>query len=342
MKKVLIIGNMGYIGPVLTKHLADSNNSYDIRGYDLGLFGHCLMGANELPERYLTKQYFGDVRNFHYEILNGIDSVIYLAAISNDPMGKEFESITHEINHKSAFFIAEESKKRGVKNFVFASSCSVYGAGGDSAKTESDNLNPLSAYAISKVEAEKSLQPLADSNFTITCLRFATACGASPRLRLDLILNDFVATSVLKGKINILSDGTPLRPLIHVKDMSRAIEWGIQRKKEEGGNFLIINTGSNDWNFSVLELAEEVSKTLGGIQISINKDAAPDKRSYKVNFDYFMNLSGEFSPKEKIGNSIQELFLQIKDSQFQTDNFYQSDYIRLNVLRKMVQKGVIK
>ncbi|MCW7472049.1 NAD-dependent epimerase [Leptospira levettii] len=342
MKKILLIGNMGYIGPVLLKHLVNSKNDYEIYGYDLGLFGHCLFNADEHPEYYLKQQYYGDVRKFEYEILNGFNAVVYLAAISNDPMGKEFEKITHEINHNSASKIAEEAKKRGVKSFIFASSCSVYGEGGEFAKVESDELNPLSAYAISKVEAEKSLKHLADSNFTVTCLRFATACGASPRLRLDLILNDFVANSILNKKIQILSDGTPLRPLINVKDMSRAMEWGIQRSNVEGGEYLVINTGANDWNFSVLELAEEVSKILGGVQISINKDAAPDKRSYKVNFDLFNKLSGEYSLKEKIEDTIQELAKQIIDSNFRIQDFYRSDLIRLNVLRKMINKGVMK
>ncbi len=333
---------MGYIGPVLTSHLSKSINQYDIRGFDLSLFGHCLIGANFLPERYLTKQYFGDVRQMDYKILEDIDTVVYLAAISNDPMGKEFEKITFEINQYSAINVALEAKKHGVRNFIFASSCSVYGAGGDSAKQEADSLNPLSAYAISKVEGEKGLQKLSGSDFQITCLRFATACGASPRLRLDLILNDFVTTAFTKNEIQILSDGTPLRPLIHVKDMSRAIEWAIQRKREEGGDYLVVNTGSNDWNFTVKELADKVSEIFGGIKVQINTNAAPDKRSYKVNFDLFRSLAPNHYPIETVEGSIIELRNLLEKINFHDQDFYKSDYIRLNVLRKMVSIGVIE
>jgi nucleoside-diphosphate-sugar epimerase len=341
IKRILVIGNMGYVGPVLVKHLWESNANYDIRGYDQGLFAHCLLGVDELPERYLVNQYFGDVRQFNIAVLDEIDAIVYLAAISNDPMGKEFETLTHDINHLCALKIANEAKKKGVQKFIFASSCSVYGAGGESAKVESDTVNPLSAYAKSKVDAETSLSSLANSDFVITCLRFATACGISPRLRLDLILNDFVATAILKKQINILSDGTPLRPLIHVKDMARAIEWSIQRDRNNGGEFVIVNVGSNDWNFSVLELAEEVSKCLGGVKIIVNKEAPPDKRSYRVNFNLYKSLAGEFVLVEKIQNTILDIAKQINQSNFQMEDFYNSDFIRLNVLRKMVRKGLI-
>ncbi|MCW7482122.1 NAD-dependent epimerase/dehydratase family protein [Leptospira kanakyensis] len=340
--KTLIVGNMGYIGPVLLKQLSESKNAFDLDGFDLSLFGHCLLGANHLPERLLKKQHFGDVRHFPYHILKDYDSVVYLAAISNDPMGKEFEMITDEINKEAAFNIAKEAKLKGVKSFVFASSCSVYGAGGENAKTESDKLNPLSAYAISKVEAEYKLQELSDKDFLVTCLRFATACGTSPRLRLDLILNDFVATALLKNQIDILSDGTPLRPLIHVRDMSRAIEWAIQRNEQNGGKFLVVNTGSNEWNFTVKELAEIVSRVFGGVSIQINTNAPPDKRSYKVNFDYFKSLAPEYYPIETIENTVRELKVYLESYNFSDSDFYKSDFIRLNVLRKMINLGVMQ
>src|SRR5207253_4967291 len=143
---------------------------------------------------------------------------------------------------------------------------------------------PLTAYARSKVGCEQGLAPLADARFKITCLRFATACGMSDRLRLDLVVNDFVASAVASKKITILSDGTPWRPLIHVRDMARAIDWAFGRKPEAGGNFLVVNTGSDSWNYQVRNLAEAVSEIIPGIEVSINKAAPPDKRSYKVDF----------------------------------------------------------
>ena len=203
-------------------------------------------------------------------------------------MGNAYEKPTLDINFKAAIDIAKKAKGEGVKHFVFASSCSVYGSADTEPRTETSEVNPLTAYAKSKVYAENDLQPLADKNFQITCLRFATACGYSDRLRLDLVLNDFVACAIADKKITILSDGTPWRPLIHVKDMARAMDWAIQRN--EGGDYLIINTGSNEWNYQVKELAAAVQRFFTDVEVNINVNAQPDKRSYKVNFDLYEKL----------------------------------------------------
>jgi nucleoside-diphosphate-sugar epimerase len=209
--KILVTGNMGYIGPVLVKHLKRNYPEIGIVGYDIGYFANCLTHAGVLPEVYVDTQIFGDIRNFPEHLLQGIDVVVNLAAISNDPMGKKFEEITMDINHRSGIKLAKMAKKAGVSHFVFASSCSMYGAADDFPKTETSELNPLTAYAKSKVFSENDLMPLADENFVVTCLRFGTACGFSPRLRLDLVLNDFVAGAIVLKEISILSNGTPWR-----------------------------------------------------------------------------------------------------------------------------------
>ena len=227
--KVLVVGNMGYVGPVVTRHLRLAYPHANLIGFDAGLFAHCLVGPSPVPEIYLDRQVFGDVRNIDKNVFQGVDAVVNLAAISNDPMGNQFEEATLAINYKAAVELAATAKRAGVRSYVFASSCSVYGCAEEGAKQESSTLDPLTAYARSKVMAEKELIPMADDRFTVTCLRFATACGMSDRLRLDLVLNDFVAGALTQKKIVVMSDGTPWRPLINVKDMARAIDWAIGR-----------------------------------------------------------------------------------------------------------------
>src|SRR5581483_1059581 len=180
------------------------------------------------------------------------------AALSNDPMGNRYEEVTLEINYRASVELARRAKRAGVRSFAFASSCSVYGTADSGPRNEKSEVNPLTAYARSKVMTEADLERLADDSFTVTALRFATACGMSDRLRLDLVLNDFVAGAVASGKITILSDGTPWRPLINVEDMARAFEWAVGRPSTNGGSFVVVNTGSNRWNYQVRDLAEAV------------------------------------------------------------------------------------
>lgn len=337
--KVFITGNLGYIGPILIRHLKEAYSNIQLFGFDTGYFATSLIENEYLPEIYLDAQYFGDVRRFPENLLEGMDAVIYLSAISNDPMGKTFEKVTYDINADSAIQFASKAKARGVSRFIFASSCSIYGYAEGEARDENSSLNPLTAYAISKVNAEKGLQPLADNNFIITAHRFATACGYSPRLRLDLVLNDFVASAITTQKIEILSDGTPWRPLIHVKDMARAMEWSLLRTKEQGGTFLAINTGSNAWNYQVKELAEAVAKIISGTSISINPNAQPDKRSYKVSFNQFEKLAPNHKPKLSLEEAIQDLYEGLKKANFQDKNFRQSIYMRLNKLNQLKNSG---
>jgi nucleoside-diphosphate-sugar epimerase len=197
---------------------------------------------------------------------------------------------------------------------------------------ESSPLNPLTAYAKSKVYAERELEPLANGDFRITCLRFATACGMSERLRLDLVLNDFVASAVASGKITILSDGTPWRPLIHIKDMARAIDWGVGRPLGAGGPFLVVNAGKNEWNYQVRDLAESVAKIIPGTDVSINRDALPDKRSYRVNFDLFRSLAPDHQPLYDLDTTIRELREGLEAMTFREQNFRNTNFMRLKII----------
>ncbi|MCC6208471.1 MAG: SDR family oxidoreductase [Gammaproteobacteria bacterium] len=336
---ILITGNMGYVGPAVVKQLRSSYPDARLLGVDLGYFAHCLTAADTLPECGLDVQYFMDVRDVSVEMLSGVDAIVHLAAISNDPMGNAFEEVTLEINHRATVALAEKAKKAGVRRFVFASSCSVYGFAEGGARAEDAELNPLTAYAKSKVYSERDLKELCGESFVVTSLRFATACGMSQRLRLDLVLNDFVANAVATKKIVILSDGTPWRPLITVQDMARAIDWAATRPADNGGNFIALNVGSNTWNYQVRALAEAVAQEIPGVEVSINKDAAPDKRSYQVNFDLFSRLAPGYCPKVDLRGAITGLKEGLMAMHFKDANFRQSSFMRLKVLQEHLDSG---
>lgn len=332
---------MGYIGPVLTSYLRSNYPDIKIYGVDLGFFGQCLTGAPVIPESRVDVQYISDVRSQSIEFLRDIDAVIHLAAISNDPMGNAFEAVTAEINYQASVDMAKQAKQAGVNSFVFASSCSVYGYAEGDARDENSDLNPLTAYAKSKINTEKTIKDLADENFVITSLRFPTACGMSDRLRLDLVLNDFVASAVASKKITILSDGTPWRPLIDVKDMSRAMDWGINRTSEVGGSFLAINVGRTEWNYQVKDLAERVKKVMPEVEIEINTEAQPDKRSYRVDFSLYKKLAPDHQPQVDLMQTINELKDGLEKMKFNDDNFRESEYIRLKVLSRLREDGLL-
>lgn len=332
---------MGYVGPSVVDQLRRSYPGSTLVGFDIGYFGNCITNPEMLPESRMDIQYFGDIRKFPEEILKDVDAVVHLAGISNDPIGNRFEEVTLDINYWASIELAKMAKRSGVKSFVFASSCSMYGAAEDSARTEKSPLNPLTAYAKSKVMTEEGLQPLAGEGFKVTSLRFSTACGWSDRLRLDLVLNDFVAGAVASGRITILSDGTPWRPLINVKDMARAIDWAIAREVSKGGEFLAVNVGSDEWNYQVKELADAVARVIPGVDVSINKDAQPDKRSYRVNFDLFRQLAPEYQPRVSLTDSIKELKKGLESIGFKNEEFRESRHMRLKVLTELQEKGLL-
>jgi len=338
--KILITGNLGYVGSELVKTIRRTYPSATIIGYDSGFFAKQLTNVFYSPDIYIDKQIYGDVRDFPKELLEDVDTVVQLAAVSNDPIGNKFEKATFEINHEAVVDIAGKAKAMGVKNLVFASSCSVYGFAEEDARIESSSLNPLTAYAKSKVASENDLKLLADDNFKITCLRFATACGMSDRLRLDLVLNDFVAGAMSSDEITILSDGTPWRPLINVRDMGRAIIWAHERKPESDGNFLITNTGSNIWNYQIKELAYAIKELLPEVKVSINKDAQPDKRSYKVSFDLFKRLAPDYQPQYSLEDTIKDLVDGLTQINFKDKNFRQSRLMRLVVVNELLSNGI--
>lgn len=338
---ILITGNMGYVGPLVMARLRAAYPDAQLIGLDCGYYAHCLTGAPVFPEVRLDRQYFMDVRDVDAATLRGVDAIVHLAAISNDPMGKAFEEVTLDVNYRATVALARQAKAAGVRHFVFASSCSVYGFAEGGARSEQSEVSPLTAYARSKVFSERDLAGMADQNFTVTSLRFATACGMSDRLRLDLVLNDFVACAVSTGKITILSDGTPWRPLIHVADMARAIDWAIQREAHSEGPFLAVNVGSNEWNYQVKDLAAAVAAQIPGAEVAINKDAAPDKRSYQVDFGLFRELAPEHQPQVDLDSAVTGLRDGLESMGFADDDFRNSSSMRLRVLTQLREKGYL-
>jgi len=337
--RILVTGNMGYVGPGVVAQLRIAYPQAEIIGLDSGYFGHCLTTAEMFPERKLSAQWYCDLRDLVSSQLDGVDAVVNLAAISNDPMGKAYEQVTDEVNHLAGVRLAHIARDAGVNNFVFASSCSVYGFAEGDARDETSELNPLTAYAHSKIDTENDLEPLATDDFRVTCLRFPTACGMSDRLRLDLVLNDFVASAVATGTITVLSDGSPWRPLIDTKDMARAIEWGVSRSTDAGGAFVSVNAGRSGWNYRVRDLAEAVQDQMPHVDININTNAAPDNRSYRVDFSRYEALAPDHQPQVALDQSIAELREGLEAIGFADANFRDSNLIRLNVLAGLRSKG---
>jgi nucleoside-diphosphate-sugar epimerase len=337
--KILITGNQGYIGPVVARHLRHVWPDARLIGFDTGYFALSTTNAQVWPERIYDEQINGDVRDLSPLLLEGVDGIVQLAAISNDPMGATYAEVTDEVNRGSATRVARLAAEAGVRNFVFASSCSVYGFAPGGARREGDPLNPQTAYARSKIDTENELAQMDLKGMTATCLRFATACGMSDRLRLDLVLNDFVASAVAAQKITVLSDGTPWRPLIDVRDMARAIEWALSRDSANGGQLLSVNVGSDQWNYQVKDLAQAVAKAVPGTGVSINTAAQPDTRSYKVDFALFRSLAPNHQPKVTLERSVELLRAGLEGMGFADKEFRGSLFMRLKLLEGHIKAG---
>lgn len=335
--RILISGNLGYVGAALIKYLRKKYPTAYLIGFDNAYFASCLTG-DVVPESLLDEQHYGDIRKFPDEILEGVDSIIHLAAISNDPIGKLNEKFTFDINYESSFALASMAKFFKVKNFIFASSCSVYGfAENGEELNEESKVNPLTSYAKSKVKTEEGLKELAINNFKVTCLRFATACGWSDRTRLDLVVNDFVASALTTGEIHIQSNGKPWRPIIDVQDMARAMDWAMNRKF--GENFEIVNAGRNEANYTVEEIAQHVKNHLPQTKVFINNYAPEDKRSYRVNFDKFKKLGLGYIPEVELKCSIEQLIHGLQRIKYKESN--KSNLIRLDKIIKLQEQGLL-
>ena len=341
----LVTGNLGYIGPILVDMIKKETGAKVI-GIDNNYFNGSNINYGYSQEmKGVNVQYYGDVRDtklIESIIGQGVEHVIHLAAVSNDPMGTTFAKATNQINQQSSIDIAKICAEKKVSSFVYASSCSVYGAGSTYPRTEKDEVNPLTDYAHSKINTEKELGIIDLKETKVTCLRFATACGFSPNLRLDLVLNDFVFNAMNQKCIKILSDGSPWRPLIDVEDMARLLIWATKRSK--GNKLEIVNAGSDTWNYQVGELAQAVVESFNDDQIDleINANAAPDKRSYKVSFEKLNNLcEKEYLPKVTLNQSIEKLKTGIEESLDIIQKRDVEHLIRLKGLKRLISTNKV-
>ncbi len=279
-----------------------------------------------------------DIRDLTVDDLKGFDAVVHLAALSNDPLGQLRPGLTQQINHEGTIHVAKQAKAAGVRRFVFASSCSNYGRAGEDFVDEDGQLNPQTDYGVSKVLAERDLKPLADDSFTPTFLRFATAYGASPRMRFDIVLNNLIAHAYTSGRILMMSDGTPWRPIIHVEDMARAFLATLQADPAEisGEAFNVCRTENN---YQIRDLAEIVADTVPGAKIDYAADAGPDNRSYRVSSAKIEKSIPGFQPKWDAVRGAQQLFDAVKACDLQVEDFEGRKYKRLAQLEALLREN---
>ncbi len=330
--KVLLTGHKGYIGAVAAPLLRTAG--HDVSGLDTDLYAGCDFGdpLEAIPE---VRR---DLRDLTPSDVEGFDAVVHLAALSNDPLGNLDSQLTYDINYFASVKLAKLAKEAGVQRFVFSSSCSTYGAASDDFLDEGAALNPVTPYGESKVFVERELRQLADANFSPTYMRNATAYGASTRLRLDIVLNDLVASAHTSGRILIKSDGTPWRPIIHIRDIIAAVVAVLEAPRDLIHNETF-NVGRTSENYRIRELAEIVAETIPGCQVEYARGGGPDKRCYRVTCDKILRVLPNFRPQWTARKGAQELYDAYRAVGLTCEDIQRDRFIRLAQIHCLQEAG---
>ncbi len=334
--KILVTGTEGYIGTRLAPLLIA--DGHEVMGLDTGYYRDGWLYSPPTP--YFTpRQIIKDLREIRPQDLEGFDAVVHLAELSNDPLGENRPEVTYKINHEGSVNIARLAKSAGVRRFIYASSCSVYGLGSGDWLDESSPPNPQTAYARCKVMVERDVGPLADSGFCVTFLRNATAYGASPRMRFDIVINDLCALAWTKRKIAMTSDGTPWRPVVHVEDICRAVRCVLQAP-QPAVNGQIFNVGANSENYQVREIARTIAEVFPSCEVTVGSSAG-DNRSYRVKFDKIGRHLPEFRCEWNAHKGAQELRALFERIELSPETYAFRAFTRLKQLRYLSSTGQI-
>ncbi len=330
--RVLVTGHQGYIGTVLVPMLIAAG--HDVVGLDSDLYQRSTFGER-LPVIPEIKK---DVRDIVATDLEGFEAVLHLAGLSNDPLGNLNPNLTHDINYLATVRIGELAKQAGASRYIFSSSCSNYGAGGQDWLTEESAFNPVTPYGVSKVKSEQGLAKLADDSFSPTYLRNATAFGVSPRLRFDLVLNNLTAWAFTTGRVFIKSDGTPWRPIVHIEDISRAFLAALHAPRELVHNEAF-NVGRNEDNYQIRELADMVKEIVPDCRVEYAEDAGPDLRCYRVDCSKILRVLPEFKPQWNARKGVQELYAAYQKVGLTLEEFEGDRYQRVAHLKSLLAEG---